>query len=213
MLYPCTVLKNELVAPGVHLISFEKFFTFNAGQMVSISMSKNGPKRLYSIASGESETILSVIFDIKPGGALTPTLAMLKPDDVIFCSKPQGSFTGSVEPAFLIASGTGIAPFRSMFRSGLSNNKTLVHGGRFLHSFYFQNEFIIMKNNYIRCCTQDTGPGIFEGRLTRYLSEIPLPGTDFKYYLCGSAEMVVDTRDLIISRGIPFKNIISEIYF
>lgn len=201
------------MAPGVHLISFEKVFQFNAGQMVNIATSISGPKRLYSIASGESESLLSVIFDIKPEGALTPLLAMVKPDDVIFCSKPQGSFIGSEEPAYWIASGTGIAPFRSMFRTGLSNNKTLIHGGRFLHSFYFQNEFIAMNNNYIRCSTKESGPGIYDGRLTRYLSEVLLPGPEYKYYLCGSAEMVVDTRDLIISRGIPFENIISEIYF
>ena len=34
-----------------------------------------------------------------------------------------------------------------------------------------------------------------------------------KYYLCGSAEMVVDTRDILIEKGIPFENIVSEIYF
>ncbi|HAQ64751.1 MAG TPA: oxidoreductase [Bacteroidales bacterium] len=213
MRYQCTVLKNELLAPGVHLISFEKCFPFKAGQMVTIALSVNGPKRLYSIASGEPEAVMSVIFDIKPEGALTPPFALIKPGDTIFCSQPQGSFLGSEEPAFWIASGTGIAPFRSMFRTGLSSNKTLIHGGRFLYSFYFQDELIAMKHNYIRCCTQESGAGIFEGRLTRYLRETPLPVLGFKYYLCGSAEMVVDTRDLLISRSIPFENIISEIYF
>jgi ferredoxin--NADP+ reductase len=33
------------------------------------------------------------------------------------------------------------------------------------------------------------------------------------YYLCGKALMVVEVRDLLISRGIPFENILSEIYF
>ena len=33
------------------------------------------------------------------------------------------------------------------------------------------------------------------------------------YYLCGSADMVVEVRDILIGKGIPFGHIISEIYF
>jgi ferredoxin--NADP+ reductase len=36
---------------------------------------------------------------------------------------------------------------------------------------------------------------------------------DQKYYLCGSAEMVVESREILISKGIPFNNIVAEIYF
>jgi len=36
---------------------------------------------------------------------------------------------------------------------------------------------------------------------------------DIKYYLCGKALMVVETRDILIERGVPFSNILSEIYF
>ena len=38
-------------------------------------------------------------------------------------------------------------------------------------------------------------------------------GPCLKYYLCGSAEMVVEIRDILIEKGIPFDRIISEIYF
>ena len=36
---------------------------------------------------------------------------------------------------------------------------------------------------------------------------------DRKYYLCGSAEMVVGTRDILISKNVPYDAIIAEIYF
>jgi len=36
---------------------------------------------------------------------------------------------------------------------------------------------------------------------------------DQKYYLCGSAEMVVECREILISKGIAFSNIVAEIYF
>ena len=34
-----------------------------------------------------------------------------------------------------------------------------------------------------------------------------------KYYLCGSAEMVVECREILLGKGIAFSNIVAEIYF
>lgn len=36
---------------------------------------------------------------------------------------------------------------------------------------------------------------------------------NYMYYLCGGGMMVIDVRDLLIEKGIPFGNILSEIYF
>ena len=66
---------------------------------------------------------------------------------------------------------------------------------------------------YIRCNSQQPDTAHFKGRLTQWLREQPFLHTDFKYYLCGSPEMVVDVRDLLISAGVPFQQIISETYF
>jgi len=71
----------------------------------------------------------------------------------------------------------------------------------------------ILGDNYIRCCTGETAEGVYHGRVTSYLKEYPVPDPTLKYYLCGSAEMVVETRDILIENGIPFHRIISEIYF
>ena len=49
--------------------------------------------------------------------------------------------------------------------------------------------------------------------VSSYLVEQTDLDPDLKYYLCGSAEMVVETRDILIGKGIPFGQIISEIYF
>ena len=55
--------------------------------------------------------------------------------------------------------------------------------------------------------------GVYHGRVTRYLAEEESLDPELNYYLCGSAEMVVDTRDVLIRKGIPFNRIVSEIYF
>ncbi|MGE5318289.1 MAG: ferredoxin--NADP reductase [Chloroflexota bacterium] len=208
------VLKQREIAPGVFVLSFARPWDFTAGQVVGLGGHETDEARLYSIASGELDDEVDILYNINPDGKLTPWMAQLNTADTLWVSEPFGSFTGSGEPGWWIASGTGIAPFISMFRTGLYKNKKILHGGRNLQSFYFHELFEPeLKENYIRCCSREFSPTIYNGRITQYLREhSDLPANE-KYYLCGSAEMVVDARDILIEKGIPFENIVSEIYF
>jgi len=132
------ITSNTEIAPNVFLLSFERDITFKAGQVLGLAMSPNDDARLYSIASGENDTHVDILYNVKPGGKLTPNLAILRPKDTLWITVPFGSYTGSSEPAFWIAAGTGIAPFRSMYLSGLGGNKTLIHGSRTLGRTLFQ---------------------------------------------------------------------------
>ncbi len=172
--------------------------------------SKHNP-RLYSICSGSNKKNASILFNIKEDGELTPPLAKVNIGDKIWITNVQGKFIFDNEPAWWIATGTGIAPFYSMFRSGQKPLK-LIQGGRKKTDMYFSNEFKEM-SSYIRCCSQDTGNDIFEGRLTKYINDLNDIPTNINYYLCGSTEMVVDVRNLLINKGVAFSNIITEIYF
>ena len=209
------IISNLKIATSAYVLSFKRDFEFLPGQVIGISNSPEGAPRLYSIASGNKEDEIRILYDIKEGGQLTPWLAKRNSSDIIFITKASGNFISEMnENAYLIASGTGVAPFASMFFSGNYRNKQLIHGGKFLESFYFGDEFKeTLGENYVRCCTRETGDGVFEGRLTNYLREKDDLNPAYKYYLCGSAEMVVETRDIILSKGIPFENIIGEIYF
>lgn len=208
------VLGQEQVVKDVFLLRLKKRDEFVAGQFIALAMELKGSSRLYSIASGVAEQHIDLLYDIKPEGLLTPKMPGLQKGDKVYISKPFGSFLGDEKPAWWIAAGTGIAPFASMFFSGLHINKTLIHGGKTRSSFYFENDFLpVLGNNYIRCCSQETAEGLYPGRLTKYLSELKEIPADQKYYLCGSVEMVVDVRDILISRGIPYSNILAEIFF
>jgi len=214
VLHKKKVIGNRKIAPGVYYLSFEKTGAFKAGQTVAVGVVPGVEPRLYSIASGEQENEMSILYIVVPGGFLTPRLAELVEGDEIFASSAFGTFYGSEEPACWIASGTGIAPYYSMYLSGLARNKTLIHGGRTLDSFYFKDLFKpFFGDNYIRCCTREKGDGVYEGRLTHYLKAIESLPTEYKYYLCGSSEMVVEARDILINKGIAFDNIFAEIYF
>lgn len=204
----------RLVANGVYVLSFQRDFTFSAGQVIAIDLIPDGKPRLYSIASGENDKDIEILFDEKPDGKLTPFLSKLKSGDSLFVSEPFGTFYSNNKPAYWIAAGTGIAPFVSMTKSGFSKNKILIHGGRNDENFYFSSELKnTLNDRYIRCCSQQKDTAYFSGRLTEWLKAQESFPVDIHYFLCGSAEMVVQVRDILINKGIAFQQIISETYF
>ncbi len=209
-----TIIANTEISPNVFILSFKRDFVFRAGQVLGLALASNDDARLYSIASGETDENIEILYNIKPGGKLTPNLAILKPGDTLWISFPFGSYEGSAEPAYWIAAGTGIAPFISMYRSGMGDNKKLIHGGRTLDSFYYSDELKDdFGDRYIRCCSQQEGDDVYNGRVTQYIEDADDLPLDQKYYLCGSAEMVVECREILLSKGITFNNIVAEIYF
>jgi len=211
---PHKISRLNEIAPGVFILAFERTFSFVPGQVVALDVTQDKKPRLYSIASGADSHEVEILFDVRKNGYLTPKLSELRAGNTIFASEPFGQFMCDSEPAWWIATGTGIAPFASMAQSGLFTNKHLVYGGRFRNSFYYDQLFSKhYPKNYIRCISQEEASDCYSGRLTKYLAEVEeLPG-NHKYYVCGSAEMVVDVRDILIDRGVPYKQIIAETYF
>lgn len=208
-----TVISNIGISTDAFVLSFARDFNFRAGQVLGVALSVDDDLRLYSFASGENDENIDILYNIKPGGKLTPNLATLKTGDTLWISVPFGTFEGSLNPAFWIAAGTGISPFRSMLRSGMGENKTLIHGGKTLSDFYFCDELgKAFGANFHRCCSRQLGKGVFHGRVTQFIEQMDKLPTDQKYYLCGSAEMVVECREILLGKDIPFNNIVSEIY-
>ncbi len=186
------------------------------------------PPRAYSISSGREDPEWEVLFTVVPGGLLTPRLAALKPGDGLFVSAPFGEFHDEAGRSVWIASGTGIAPFASMARSGMTAGKILIQGSRTRERLFYRGLFE-RAVDYVPCCTAERGTGIHHGRLTAFLQGLePSAGAagiagamavaraleaGARCLLCGSAEMVVDTRDILLARGVPFPKIAAEIYF
>jgi ferredoxin/flavodoxin---NADP+ reductase len=116
-----TILSNTGTAPGAYLLTFARKFEFVPGQVIGIAMNPAEKPRLYSIASGNNENVVRILYTVKPEGKLTPDMARLQPGDTIYVSEPFGGFLcNEEEQAVWVATGTGIAPFASMFFSGLS---------------------------------------------------------------------------------------------
>jgi len=206
------VSRIEPAGPDAWILYWKRDFEFRAGQVVALGLEARGEQRLYSLAAGSAEDEAGVLFNVVPDGWLTPRLAALKQGDPLFVGEPFGSFLGTDGPAVWVANGTGIAPFLSMLRSGQGKAKTLVHGARTRHQFYGHETAAALDGDYVRCASADTGEGLFEGRLTAYLDSRSWP-SDRPYYLCGSAAMIVEARDILIRRGVPYRQILSEVYF
>ena len=213
-LFKNKVLAIEEVAADKFLLRFERQFELKAGHVVAVAIDQSHDPRIYSVCSGEQDEYMQILFDLKEEGLLTPKMSKLKVGDTFYVSKAYGSFMPDDEsPMWWIATGTGIAPFYAMMRSGYKASM-LLHGARESAHFYFDKEFkIALKENYIRCNSGSDGFGDYFGRVTAYIESLSELPTNNKYYLCGRALMVVEVRDLLISKGVPFGNIISEIFF
>jgi len=212
-LSPIDVTRIEPAGPDAWTVFWKRDFEFYPGQVVALSILPGGAQRLYSLATGRYEEEVGVLFNLAPEGWLTPQLRAVQPGHRLYVSRPFGSFVGFQGPAVWIANGTGVAPFLSMVRSGLTEDKTLVQGARYAAHFLGQEQLApALGERYIRCASSDSGGGLYSGRLTGYLSGRAWP-TDRPYYLCGSAAMIVDSRDILIRQGVPFQNILSEVYF
>ena len=81
------------------------------------------------------------------------------------------------------------------------------------NQFYFDTEWVAeLGTRYHRFCSGERPEGIVHGHVNQFFdpTHAPLPP---RIYICGQATMCVEIRDLLIARGVPFGNIIVEIYF
>ncbi len=190
-------------------------FVFRAGQHIRIR--SRGDERDYSVSSGPEEAPLELCVRHLPEGAFTPTLASLEPGSELAFSGPRGHFTfrPSNRPAVFVATGTGIAPFASMARSGVKDF-LLLHGVRQPEDLYYEELFRAAASEAVPCLT---GPGAgrrarheaFSGRVTAYL-KANLPRNAYDFYLCGRDEMIRDVT-LLVDELFPGSRVYSEIFF
>ena len=205
---------------------------FHNGHFVMIGLhAESRPlMRAYSIASANYEEHLE-FFSIKvPDGPLTSRLQHLQPgDELIVGSKPVGTLVvddlNDGRNLFLLATGTGLAPFMSIIRDPDTYERfervVLVHGVRHVSELAYAdyierelpaNEFIgdvvAEKLRYYPTVTRE--PFRTRGRLTdliasgRLCADLGLPPLDARLdraMICGSPSMLADTCRLLDERG------------
>ena len=190
-------------------------FQFKAGQ--TIRFVHGDIERYYSIISAPGDPTLALCIRSIEGGKFSPTLASADIGTRFKLTGPHGYFTfnTSPRPPVFVATGTGIAPFVSMARSGVSKF-TLLHGVSSVEDLYYEHLFRQITSNYIPCTSDPTAdermlPGRFQGWVSDYIRK-NLHRTEHDFYLCGRDEMVRDVT-LLIDDCFPGSRVFIEVFF
>lgn len=194
------------------MISSPPGFQFAPGQRISLSL--GGHTRDYSIVSAPQEAELIFCIRGVAGGKLSTLLSVADMGAPLSFYGPHGYFTfrPSSRPAVFVATGTGIAPFCSMARAGISDF-TLLHGVHRMEDLYYANQFQQRARTYVPCLTQ-TGQfpeKAFNGKVTEYM-ERHLPSGAYDFYLCGRREMIRDAT-LLIDERFPDSLVYTEMFY
>lgn len=186
-------------------------WNWRAGQLISLCGESPLDQRDYTIASGEQDGTLDVIYRLIPHGIVTPFLKTRKPGDRIPVQGPYGRFTlrDPDRPLLFCATGTGIAPCRAFVRTHASLSLTLLHGVRYPEDLYFREEF--SRLDYHPFCSREPVNGT-RNRLTEALPDLPLPAKT-QVYLCGANEMIYEAEEILMTRGIAKTDIFHEPYY
>ncbi len=190
-------------------------FEFKAGQ--TIRFVSGGIERYYSVVSSPDDPKLVLCVRSVKEGKFTPVLASAETGARFDLTGPHGYFTfkpSSRTPVF-VATGTGIAPFVSMARSG-AKGFTLLHGVSALEDLYYRSFFSKAATRYVPCISgggveDGQAAGIFQGRVTRFV-RAELERGKYDFYLCGREEMVRDVT-LLVDDFFPGSLVYSEVFF
>ena len=228
------LLVQKELAPEVHHFEFEvpgvEIFHFTPGQFVSVvdRVDDKEITRAYSIASPRDGNRFELCLNRVLEGIVSPYLFALKPGDEVEMGEPLGYFTlrHPGRRALFIATGTGIAPFRSMLLDHLPKTNpriTLLFGVRYERGLLYRDELENLQRQHdsFRFLPTITRPGDtwngLTGRVQAHIDEA-LAALGFEdqntvdVYICGLKEMVDDVRRELKSRGFDRKQIIYEKY-
>ncbi|MDQ2712963.1 MAG: FAD-binding oxidoreductase [Acidobacteriota bacterium] len=228
------LLEWKELAPEVHHFSFEvpgvEYLQFTPGQFISVVEHKGEKEvtRAYSIASPRAGNRFELCLNRVVNGLVSPWLFELKPGDEVDMHEPLGYFTlrHPGRRAVFVATGTGVAPFRSMLLDHLPRTQpkiTLLFGVRHQEGLLYRDELEQLEKDYasFRFMPTVTRPDSTwagrTGRVQAHLDEAlalrtPIESNNVDVYICGLREMVDDVRKELKARGFDRKQIIYEKY-
>jgi NAD(P)H-flavin reductase len=177
--------------------------------------------RAYSIATAPDGRTFGICANLVSDGHFSPWLFSRKPGDEIEFKGPYGAFTPRASSeSILVATGTGIAPFRSFLigKGGLAGKSTLVFGTRHEHGLLYDAEWRELADSrpdftYYPTLTRpsDDWKGR-TGRVQPHVMEVLGDRRDIDIYICGLREMVDELRTQLKALGVDRKRIIYEKY-
>ena len=209
------VLKIRNLSTTSYALRIErKNINFKAGQCFNLGLKNSGVNREYSIYSGENDPYLEFLIKEVKKGIVSTALRQMQLGEEINLHGPYGSFV--IDPIKIkqvkfnfLCTGTGIAPFHSFIRSHLNLDYQIINGIRFLNERYDYDEYHPLK--ITTCISREKWTG-FHGRLTAYLSQIPID-TKSIFYICGNQKMIQEAYVILRKKKVSGNNILTEVFF
>lgn len=185
-----------------------------AGQCFNVGIPGSGINREYSMYSNANAPFLEFLIREVPDGMVSPELKKIKVGDPVEVDGPYGQFClkEPFEPDskyLFLATGTGIAPFRSFAQTFPGLNFSIYHGIRLPEEQYGGAEYA--PGQYVACVSQDVDE-TRSLRVTEYLKRNPVD-PDTIVYLCGNRNMIVDAFSLLREQGVGGDNLFTEVFF
>jgi len=217
LVYKSEIAKNIL---EMHFTLSDKSFSFIPGQFVGIQVPIRKVPRAYSIVKKIDNTLVFLI-DISPWGINSKYFAQMQVGDKVLMSGPFGRYKmqETQRNKYFICTSTGVAPFLAMLDNVFDSEIDKYLGTKFYLIFgcrYRKDDFVLSKIqkflsyqqfNYIRCISREnlTSNIIhvnsnfleFKGRVTLYLTNLPVDSNSDEFYICGSNEMVGEVVKLL----------------
>lgn len=224
------LLDSYPIAPEVRHFIFEvpgvETLPYQPGQFVSLTHEINGKRitRAYSTASPAFGNRFELCLNRVADGFFSPFLFNLQPGDGVEMKGPLGTFVwrNPVNDSVLVATGTGIAPFRGMLHDLLPRDPhhrfVLVLGARYEHGLLYRDEFEEMARrhpNFEPIFTLSRPGPAWTGR-TGYVQpivrEVVGERRDWDVYTCGMRAMVDSLRQELLDLGFARRQVIVEKY-
>jgi NAD(P)H-flavin reductase len=212
--YPTKLIDRCWLSEKTFEVKFSKpsSYSINPGQRVRLIYQTI--ERDYTPVSAPGEPGITLCIRKVETGEFTPLLSSADIGTRFQISEPGGYFTfkPSNRPPVFVATGTGVAPFCAMVRSGITGF-TLLHGVDSPEDLYYQSTLRSVADLYIPCISKEyqAPADYFRGRVTDYLQQ-HLPPTAYDFYLCGRREMIRDVTWLVDER-FPGSFIYSELFY
>ncbi len=201
---------------------------FLAGQFVMANVLRVGKmvRKPYSIASPPSQKdSLQLIITRVEGGFVSNYFHNMKVGDHLPMDGPYGKFTvkDAHEDLIFVATGTGIAPFRSqiitLFEQGVKNDIWVFFGVRYEDQILYEPEFRALaakhKNFHFVPTISRPRPGKWNGETGYVQAAIKKHIADPKgkdVYICGIVPMVEDVKKVTQEMGFAESQVHYEKY-
>ncbi|HVW09602.1 MAG TPA: FAD-dependent oxidoreductase [Bryobacteraceae bacterium] len=210
------------IGPGTRHFDFEAIDwdgAFTPGQFLSLTSGEI--TRAYSLATPPDGKKFGLCANLVENGHFTPWIFAREVGDEIEFKGPYGVFTPRPleSESILVATGTGIAPFRSFLAGGALTGKcTLIFGTRYEAGLLYDEEWRALERSREGFSYRPTltRPGQewkgLTGRVQAHVFEALGDRRDIDIYICGLKEMVDQMRMELKALGVDRKRVIYEKY-